>query len=119
MKPLNNIEEFLKRFDNFKDGEFRSIEILSPTVMQITLAGQDTARAFDWISLKLEFNQVNDAKILDNAKLSLLDMSDGISIVNNDTNYSFGIGEYNSNSNIKNSICYIESESIKYEEGLF
>ena len=119
MKPITNIDEFLKRFNNFKDGEFRSIEVSSPTTMLVTLAGQDNARAFDWISLKLEFNGISDARILDNSKLAFVDMSDGISIINEDTKLAFGIGECYNISNIKSSTCYVECSSIKFEEDLF
>lgn len=119
MKPLLNIDEFLKRFNHFKDGEFRSIEVISPTTMLITLAGQDEARAFDWVSVRLEFSNVCDAKLLENSKLSLLDMSEGINIVKNDTFLAFGIGECYNLSSVKSSTCYIESKSIKYKEDLF
>ena len=119
MKPLDNIQTFLKRFDNFKNGEFRSIEIISPTVIMITLAGQDEARDFDWISMKLEFHGVIDARLLDETKLSLLDMDNGVSIIKEDNSLAFGIGEcYNVNS-IKNSSCFIESTDIRQEEGTF
>jgi len=119
MKPLTNVEDFLKRFNDFKDGEFRKIEVISHDIMCITLAGQDEARAFDWISLKLEFTSVNDARLLEDNKLSLLDMSDGISIINNDNLFAFGLGECYNDSSIKSSICYIKCKSIKYEEALF
>ncbi len=119
MKPITNIDEFLKRFNNFKDGEFRSIEVSSPTTMLVTLAGQDEARAFDWIALKLEFTNVSDARLLDNSKLLHVDMSEGLSIVSENNTITFGIGQYTNNSNIKNATCYIECEHIKYEEDLF
>ncbi len=119
MKPVTNIDKFLKRFNNFKDGEFRSIEVSSATTMLVTLAGQDEARAFDWIALKLEFTNVSDARLLDNAKLLHVDMSDGISIIKEDNSIIFGIGQYNTFSSVKNATCFIESEHIKYEEDLF
>jgi hypothetical protein len=119
MKPLTNIPEFLKRFDNFKDGEILSIEIISPTTMLVTLCVQDKARAFDWINIKLQFNEIVDARILDNSKLSLLDMSNGISIISNGTKLAFSIGECYNVSTIKDSICFIECLNIKYEECLF
>jgi hypothetical protein len=118
-KPLTNTKDFLKRFNNFKDGEFRSIEIISPTVMIITLSGQDNARDFDWISMKFELNGIDDARLIDNSKLSLVDMSDGISIVQTKNKFIFGIGKYDTVSNIKDSSCFIASSTIKYEEGLF
>jgi len=119
MKPITNIESFLQRFDNFKNGELRSIEVINPTTMLVILAGQDEARAFDWISMKLEFNGVNDARLLDSSKLSLIDMNDGISIVKEDNSLAFGIGECYNIPSIKNSTCFISCSSIKYEEGLF
>ena len=119
MQPLNNYQMFLKRFDNFKGGEFRSLEVISPTTMLVTLAGQDEARAFDWISVKLEINNVSDARLLDASKLSLLDMNDGISIISTDNSLAFGVGECYNLSSIKSSSCFIECSNIKYEEALF
>lgn len=119
MQPLKNIDTFLKRFNNFKDGEFRSIEVISPTSINITLAGQDESRAFDWISLKLEFTAVSDAKLLDASKLSLIDMNDGISIIKNNNTIAFALSECYNISSIKTSSIYIESLNVKYEEGLF
>ena len=119
MKPLTNIDKFLKRFDNFKGGEVRSIEIISPSVILITLAGQDEARSFDWITLQLECNGISDAQILDNSKLTYLDMNEGISILNTDSLLAFAVGECYNESSIKSSSCFIECSSIKYKEGLF
>lgn len=119
MKPLNNIDSFLKRFDNFKGGELRSIEVISPITMIITLAGQDEARAFDWISIQLECNAISDALLLENAKLSLINMDDGISILKTNNTLAFAIGECYNESSIKSSSCYIQCSSIKYQEGLF
>ena len=118
MKPLTNIDEFLKRFNNFRDGELRSIEIISATML-VTLAGQDEARSFDWITVKLEFSNVSDARLLDDKKLSLVDMHNGVSIINDENILAFSIGECYNLSSIKNSVCYILSSSIKYEEDLF
>jgi hypothetical protein len=121
MKPLlaNKLDSFLKRFDNFCGGELRSVEVLSPTNIAVTLAGQDSARAHDWISIKFEFSDVSDAKLLENSKLSLIDMSDGVSIINNDNKFAFGIGKCYNISNIRSSMCQIISSGLKYEEGLF
>ena len=119
MKPITNVQEFVKRFDGFIEGEIRCIKIISPTTMLVTLAGQDSARAFDWITIDLEFSGVSDARLLDDSKLSLVDMSDGISIINEDNKFAFGIGKCNNLSGIKNATAYIESENLKYQEGSF
>ena len=120
MKPLlaKDLPAFIQRFNNFKDGEFRSLEVISPTTMKIILAGQDEARAFDWVSLELEFNGVNDARLLESSKLHLVDMSEGINLIH-DENIAFGIGEYDNLSGIKNSSCYIICTDVKYQEGAF
>ncbi|RLA77482.1 MAG: hypothetical protein DRG78_17390 [Epsilonproteobacteria bacterium] len=119
MKPLTNTKDFLKRLDNFKNGELRSFEVISPSVMSITLAGQDEARAFDWISVTLEFSNITDARVVDDKRLSLIDMGDGVSIINNNEELAFGIGECYNIDNIKNSTSFIVCKNIKYEEGLF
>lgn len=119
MKPLNNIDLFLKRFNNFKDGEFRSIKIISPTTIEIKLAGQDEAREFDWLGIKLEFTGINDAQLLENKKLMHLDMSNGISILNHNNSLAFGVGECYNVSNIKTASIYLICTQIKYEEENF
>lgn len=119
MKPITNLNLFLERFDNFKGGEIRSIKIISPTTMLVTLACQDSARAFDWITVDLEFSGVSDARLLDEKKLSLIDMNNGISIVSENDKFAFGIGECYNTSTTKSSTCYIQSDSLKYEEGAF
>ena len=121
MKPIlsKDIQSFLERFDNFKDGEFRTIEVISPASISVTLAGQDSAREFDWISMKFEFSGVSKAKLLESQKLAFIDMNDGVNIVCEDDNFTFCIGDYQSESSAKNSICYIKCSSLKYQEGSF
>lgn len=121
MKPLlaDKLDSFMERFDNFREGELRSIEVVSPTMIIITLAGQDSAREFDWISMKFEFSGVNDAKLLDSSRLSLIDMSDGVSIINNDNLFAFGIGKCYNISSIKNSTCQVIGSGLKYQEETF
>ena len=46
-------------------------------------------------------------------------MSDGVNIVKGDDLFAFGIGECYNISNIKNSVCYLIANDLKYEEGLF
>ena len=67
MKPLhlNELPAFNERFSHFKDAEFRSLNIISPLHIQTTFAVQDSARAYDWITITLEFNGVSDARLLE------------------------------------------------------
>lgn len=121
MKPLlkKDIDGFLKRFDSFIDSELRSIDITSPSIIKITLATQDSARGFDWITIEFEFSGISDAKLLENSKLVHVDMSDGISLISADDMYIFAIGKYNTPTNITDSICYLKATSIKYKQGSF
>lgn len=121
MKPLlkKNVESFLKRFDSFIDSELRSIDIITPSTIKITLAAQDSARGFDWITIEFEFSGISDARLIENSKLSHVDMNDGISLISADDMYIFAIGKYNTPTNATNSICYLKAESIKYKQGSF
>lgn len=121
MKPLlkNDINTFLKRFGNFVDAELHSIEIVSPTALRVTLNMQDSARAFDWVTLVLEFSGVSDAKVPENSKLPHIDMSDGITLLFVENTFTFALGVYNAPLAVANSICYIKAASLKYEETSF
>ncbi|MDQ7067326.1 MAG: hypothetical protein Q9M40_04695 [Sulfurimonas sp.] len=121
MKPLalHELSAFTERFSSFKDAEFRSLNVISPLQIQTIFAVQDSARAYDWITITLEFNGVVDAKLLQNSRLSLLDMSEGVNILKDKNLFAFGIGECYNISAIKSSTCYIIASSLKYEEGLF
>jgi len=112
MQPLfsNKLTNFLDRFVSFEDGEFRNIEIKDPTTITLTFATQDKNRGYDWITIKLEFSGVSDASLIDNEKLSFVDMSNGISLKNDGTVFAF---------KIINSTCQIKSSTIKFEEGQF
>jgi hypothetical protein len=119
MKPIADIDSFLQRFNHFKNAQFRSIEVLSPSSILVTLAGQDKARAYDWRSVCLEFRQVVDAKLLENSKCSLLDMQDGISIIKTENTFAFSIGSCTKLASIKTASCYIEAPFLKYKEDEF
>ena len=121
MKPLlkNDINTFLKRFGNFVDAELHSIEIVSPTALRVTLNMQDSARAFDWVTLVLEFSGVSDAKVPESPKLPNIDMSDGITLLFAENSFTFALGAYNAPLAAVNSICHVKATSLKYKETSF
>ena len=112
MKPLHvkDLPDFLNRFGKFVDGELRDIQIISPTTMKVILAGQDTARGFDWLTVEFEFSNVSDASLIDNDKLLHVDMEDGININHENSTFDF---------KVQNSTLQIKASSIKYQEGQF
>ena len=121
MKPLlaTELKKFLQRFDSFRGGEIRSIDVITPTTIRMILVGQDSARDFDWISVELEFSSVSDARIMKSSKLNLIDMSNGASIINDDNLFAFGIDECYNISSARNSTCFIVCSNIKFKEGAF
>lgn len=121
MKPLlkTELDKFLDRFANFTSAEIRELNLLSATSIEMVIATQDKARAFDWISLKIQFNGVYDAKLIDESNFNFLNMNDGISIINEGNNFAFGVGECYNISSIQNSILYILCSDIKYQEEIF
>ncbi len=121
MKPLDasQITKFLERFDDFKESEIRSLEIISPTEIEITLTAQDKARAFDWITVTMLLSGVSDAKLIDTSKVGFVDMDNGITILKEGSNFAFGVGQYNNISALKDAQLYIISQTIKHKEGAF
>jgi hypothetical protein len=109
----------LERFLEFKDAEFRSLEIINPLEMHLVFAVQDKARDFDWITLRLEFLGVKNARLLENSKLSFLDMSDGVTIIKNENSLAFAIGEYNTMNTIENAPLFIIASDMKHKEEQF
>ena len=118
MKPLHgsDIFSFLSRFENFEQSEIKAITLKTPTVIEIQLSVQDNGRGFDWIDIAIECANVIDAKLIENAKLAYLDMSEGISIVFEEHKFAVCYGKYSSMKTIKDSSLYIVCESLKYKE---
>ena len=109
----------LQRFENFKESELRSLEVISPTQIKLSVAVQDSARAFDWITLEIDFIGVTDARLLEQNKLQFVDMSEGASLLHVNNEFAFGIGACYNIQAIKNSTLYITSQDVKYKEGQF
>ncbi len=121
MKPLTqtSLTQFLERFDNFKGAELRAVEVVNPFEIKITLATQDKARSFDWITIELLFSNVEAANLVEENQLNFLDMDNGINILYSEKKFAFGIGECYNISSIKSASLYIISETLKYQEGQF
>ena len=109
----------LQRFNNFKDAELRSLEVVSPTHIKMDIALQDSARAFDWIALELDFYGVKDAKLIEQNQLKFIDMSEGLTLLQQNNEFAFASGACYNISNIKNATFYIISEDFKYQEKQF
>ncbi len=112
MKPLlkKDIKSFLDRFDSFKDAMLESFNIIDSKTIELKLQAQDRAQEFNWVELTLSFNSVSDATLVENSKLTFVDMSDGITL-RADKFFEFALGSY---SDIRSSECFIVADFIKY-----
>lgn len=121
MKPLlaNKVPELLTRLDNAVDGELYTVIMNSPTNFTIELSVQDKNRGHDWINIAFEVDEVSDARLIEDNKLTLVDMSEGISIVFEGSTCAVGIGDYHSIDAIKSATLYLLGSTLKYEERPF
>ncbi|RLA71840.1 MAG: hypothetical protein DRG24_04520 [Epsilonproteobacteria bacterium] len=116
MKPLTSSSLLLERIDNATDGIIRSVSVQSPSIITITLSVQDRGREYDWINIVFEVSGIVDARLVDEAKLSFLDMSEGISVIVEGDQAGVGIGKCSSIANLKFLPLYLLGNSLKYEE---
>ena len=121
MKPLlaNKTTELLTRIDNAIDGELYAVTMNSPVNFTIELSVQDKNRGHDWINIAFEVDGVSDARLIEDEKLSLVDMSEGITIVFEDGTCAIAVGNYNSITSIKSASLYLVGTTVKYEERPF
>ncbi len=121
MRPLlsSQIKTFMKRFDNAKEGQLRTLSIINPITMILRLSVQDEGRGFDWIDLELEVSGVSDVRLIDENKLSYLDMSEGLSIVFEANNVIVAVGQYDSFEAVHNAPLFIRGSALKYQENNF
>jgi len=121
MKPLlpNKTAELLTRIDDATDGELISIIMNNPQNFTVELSVQDKNRGYDWINIAFEIDGVIDANLLDEGKLSLVDMSEGITLLFEEGLYGIGVGDYKSIEALKSAPVYLIGNALKYEERPF
>jgi len=118
MRPLtpSSASDLSERIENAKDGELRSIVMQDPTTFTVTFSVQDKSRGFDWINIAFEMCGVHDARLLDDKKLSFVDMSDGVSLLFEEGDCGLLFGAYHSLDSTDDAMMYLIGKSIKYEE---
>jgi urease accessory protein UreE len=114
-----SIKKLRERFSDFKDAEIRSLTLITPTQIDLTLALQDKARDYDWITLTLHFSDVVDAQLLDENKLQFIDMSEGATLLEDENNIAFATAECYNIEDIKNQRLYIIAKTLKTSESAF
>jgi len=121
MKPLlkNKSSELLTRIEKAIDGELYSITMNNPQNFTVELSVQDKNRGYDWINIAFEIEGVSDAKLLEDAQVTFIDMSEGITLLHEGSSILFAIGNYNTIESAKNAGMFLEGSSLKYEERPF
>ncbi len=109
---MEEIDTLLKKYNNFKYEQIRSIEQLPDSSKVVTLVVQDDDGE-DVNTVKLEFTNIKDSKILVNDVLSFLDMTSGITLIKENNLYGFAIGSGTAMLHVHNAPLYIVSSDIK------
>ncbi len=112
---MEEINTLLEKYNNFKDAQIRSIQTLSDSSKVLTLVVQDDDGE-DINTVKIEFNNVTNSKILDNSVLSYMDMGFGISIIKEHDLYGFALGSGTAMLHVLNAPLYIIASDINIEE---
>jgi len=119
IKPLSvsTLTPLLTRIDDARDGQICSLRLLSSSTLQIVFSVQDVARGYDWIEIVFQVNGVTDAKLVSDAVLSSLDMSEGITVELGSHYCALGIGAYRGR--VHEAPLYILGTSLGYQERPF
>ncbi len=112
---MENINTILKKYNNFKDAQLRSIEPLSDSSKVLTLVIQDDDGE-DVNTIKIEFNNITKSQILDNSVLSYMDMGFGISLIKEHNLYGFALGKGTAMLHVHNAPLYIIASEVKIQE---
>lgn len=112
---MEEINALLEKYNNFKDAQLRSIQELSDTSKVLTIVIQDDDGE-DINTVKIEFKDVTDSRILVNSVLGYLDMGFGVSIIKENNLYGFALNKGTAMLHVLNAPLYIISSDIKIEE---
>jgi hypothetical protein len=112
---MEKINTLLEKYNNFKDAQIRSIEQLPDSSKLVTIVLQDDDGE-DLNSVKLEFSNIYESRILQNSVLPFLDMMSGLTIIKEHDRYGFALGHGTSMVHVQNAPLYIVSSEMKVEE---
>lgn len=116
VKPLSasSLKNLLERIEYARGGEIRSVTPHSPTSISVRFSVQDSARGFDWIDVLFRLEEVSDAKLVSDAVLGSMDMSEGITAELTANTAALAVGSYAGR--VNEAPFYIIGNSIGYEE---
>ena len=112
---MEQIDTILKKYNNFKDAQVRSVQNLTESSKLLTLVVQDDDGE-DINTVKVTFNNINDSRVLVNDVLPFLDMMSGITILKENNLYGFAVGNCSAMLHVHSAPMYIISSDIEIEE---
>jgi len=112
---MEEINALLEKYNNFKYEQVRSVQHLSDGSKIVTFVVQDDDGE-DLHTIKIEFSNVKDSKILVDSVLSYMDMTSGISIIKENDLYGFAIGSGTAMLHVHNAPLFIIASDIKIIE---
>ena len=112
---MEQINSLLEKYNNFKDAQIRSIQPLSDSSKVVTIVVQDDDGE-DINTIKIEFNNITNSKILANSVLAYMDMGFGISIIKEHDLYGFALGKGTAMLHVHNAPLYIIASDVNLEE---
>ena len=112
---MENIDVLMKKYNNFKDAQIRSVVNITESSKILTLVIQDDDGE-DINTIKITFSDIKESRILENGVLAYLDMMSGISMIKEHNLYGFAIGKGSAMNNVHNAPLYIISAQIDIEE---
>lgn len=113
---MEAINALLAKHNKFRYAQIRSIEQLSDDTRTVTIVVQDDDGEEDLHTVKIEFKDIKNSRILLNEVLGYLDMSSGISIIKENDLYGFALGSGTAMLHVHNAPLYIIASDIKIEE---
>lgn len=113
---MEQINSILEKYDHFRDAQIRFIE--SPadrSKIIINIVVQDD-EGEDANTVRIEFTNIKESRLLQNNVLPFLDMMSGISIVKEHDLYGFALGSDTSMLHVHNAPLYVIASDITIEE---
>ena len=112
---MEEIDTLLKKYNNFKYEQIRSIEQLPDSSKIVTLVVQDDDGE-DLNTISIEFKDIKESRILQNSVLPFMDMGSGISLIKEHDLYGFAVGSGSAMLHVHNAPLYIIASDISIEE---
>ena len=113
---MEQINKLLEKYDHFKHAQIRHIE--SPadrSKVIITMVVEDDEGEI-MNTVRIEFKNIKESRLLQNSVLPFLDMMSGISIVKEHDLYGFAVGSDTAMLHVHNAPLYVVASDISIEE---